>query len=314
MLISVVIPSWNGWKFLPTCLDSLRRQTFRSFEVIVVDNGSTDGSADKLREHYPEVRVIALPNNRMFSGGVNEGIRHARGDVIALLNNDTQAEPRWLEELARALEAHPEVGFCASKLLLFDRRTVLHSAGDFYGEDGVPGNRGVWREDDGKYDVEEYVFGACAGAAAYRRSMLDDIGLLDEDLVAYCEDVDLNFRAQLAGYRCLFVPTARVYHHLSATGGGPFASYYCGRNFISVIVKDMPGEILRRYWPRIVLRQLRYAAGSLWRFREPSARARLRGQLAGLGQLPKMRVKRKTVQQGRRVSIEYIKSVLTLPR
>ena len=116
----------------------------------------------------------------------------------------------------------------------------------FFTPGGVPGNRGVWRRDDGRYDEPCQVFGACAGAALYRRSMLEEIGLLDEDFRGYCEDVDLSFRAQLAGYRCIYAPGARVYHRLSATGGGPVASFLCGRNFISVVVKDMPGALWRR--------------------------------------------------------------------
>jgi GT2 family glycosyltransferase len=140
--------------------------------------------------------------------------------------------------------------------------------------------------------------------------MLDEIGLLDEDLVAYCEDVDLNWRAQLAGHRCLFVPTARVYHRLSATGAGPFASYYCGRNFILVLAKDVPGPLLRRHWPAILLAQLRHAAQSVVHFREPAARARLRGQLAALWVLPRFLAKRRAVQSTRRVTLAYLESIL----
>lgn len=310
MLVSVIIPNWNGARLLPACLDSLRAQTLGSHEVIVVDNASADNSAALVKNDYPEVRLIAMPRNRLFAGAANEGIRQARGDVIALLNNDTEADPRWLEALCEALDRHPEVGFCASKMLLFDRRNVINSAGDFYGLDGVPGNRGVWEQDVGQYDEEAYVFGACGGAAAYRRAMLEDIGLFDEDLVAYCEDVDLNFRAQLAGYRCLFVPSAIVYHRLSATGRGPIASYYCGRNFIAVLAKNVPGGIIHRHWRRMLAAQLAYAGESLVHIRESAARARLRGQIAGVLQVPKMLRKRAEVRRKTRVTEEYIESIL----
>jgi len=199
----------------------------------------------------------------------------------------------------------------ASKMLLFDRRDTIHSAGDFYRTDGVPGNRGVWQQDKGQFDDEEPVFSACGGACAYRRAMLDDVGLLDESLFMYLEDVDLAWRAQLRGYGCIYVPTAIVYHRLSATGGGPIASFYCGRNFIAVIVKDVPGAIIRRHWPAIVRAQLGFAGESLRHFREPAARARLRGQLAGLAQLPLRLRQRRVVQASRRVSDEYIASLLT---
>ncbi|MBI2305261.1 MAG: glycosyltransferase family 2 protein [Chloroflexi bacterium] len=310
--VSVIIPNWNGAPYLAVCLDSLRRQTYNDFQVVVVDNGSHDQSLALLRE-FPEVQVIPLPSNRFFAGAVNQGIRCSQGEVVVLLNNDTEAEPTWLEELVRGLEAHSEAGMAASKLLLFRQRGILHSAGDFYGRDGVPGNRGVWQRDNGQYDIVEEVFGPCGGAAAYQRRMLDDIGLFDEDFKGYCEDVDLAFRGQLRGYRCAFIPSARVYHHLSATGGGPLASFLCGQNFINVIVKDMPSPLLRRYWRDILGAQLGYVSQSLRHWREPAARARLRGQLAALTMLPRMLVKRQHIQAQRRVSIEEIESRLSAP-
>ena len=276
----------------------------------MVDNASQDNSRDLLAERYPEVRVLPLKANIFFSGAVNTGIQRTRGEVVVLLNNDTEAEPTWLAELVGALERHPEAGLAASKILLFDRRDILHSAGDFVGLDGIPGNRGVWQRDNGQFDEETYVFSACAAAAAYRRSLLEELGGFDEDFVGYCEDVDLSFRAQLAGYRCIFAPRARVYHRLSATGGGPLASYLCGRNFIYLIAKNMPSSLLARYWPRILAAQLRYMGASLRHFREPAARARLRGQLAGIMGLPRMLRKRREVQARRRAADSYIEEML----
>jgi len=308
--VSLIIPNWNGEPLLPGCLEALRRQTYRDFETVVVDNASTDGSLGLLRRDYPEVRVVSLARNLFFAGAVNAGIRLTEGELVALLNNDTEAEERWLEELVAALGAHSEAGMAASKLLLFDRRDTIQSAGDFYQPSGVPGNRGVWQRDGGRYDEPCEVFGACAGAALYRRSMLEEIGLLDEDFRGYCEDVDLSFRAQLAGYRCIYAPGARVYHRLSATGGGPVASFLCGRNFISVVVKDMPGALWRRYWHRVLGAQMGYAWHSLRHSREAAARARLRGQAAALLHLPLMLRKRRVVQASRRVSEEYLDSIL----
>ena len=224
MRASVIIPSGNGRAHLPVCLAALRRQTFDDFEVVLVDNNSSDDSIPFVRREFPEVQVVALPYNGVFAGTVNAGIRRGGGEIVVLLNNDTEVEPDWLAELVGALDREPEASMAASKMLLFDRRDTLHSAGDFYGLDGVPGSRGVWQRDQGQYDRDRWVFGPCGGAAAYRRSMLGDVGLFDEDLVAYCEDVDLNLRAQAAGHRCVFAPRARVYHRLSATGGGELLS------------------------------------------------------------------------------------------
>ncbi|TAK30275.1 MAG: glycosyltransferase family 2 protein [Chloroflexota bacterium] len=308
--VSVIIPNWNGKHLLPACLDSLRGQTFRDFETVVVDNGSKDGSVELLREQYPEVRLLALPINRFFAGAVNHGIKETRSPIVALLNNDAEAEPAWLEALVHGLANHPRCGMAASKILLYDRPDVLNSAGDFVRLDGIPGNRGVWERDLGQYDDQTDVFGACAGAAAYRRSLFDEIGYFDEEYLAYCEDVDLNFRARLAGFECVFVPEARVHHRLSATGGGPLASYLCGRNFIRLAATNMPGSLIRRYWPRIVLAQLKLLGESLRHFREPAARARVRGQLAGLASLTSVGKKRRVVQSLRKVPDVQIEALL----
>ena len=310
-LVSVIIPNWNGAHHLPTCLESLRRQTFRDFEVIVVDNGSTDGSLDLLARDFPEVRVLPLGENRGFAGACNAGIRAAQGEIIVLLNNDTEADPHWLEEIVAAFERHPEAGIVASKMLLFDQRDTFHTAGDFYRLDGVPGNRGAWQKDVGQYETEEYVFSACGGSAAYRRGMLDRIGLLDEDFFYSCEDVDLAWRAQLAGWRCVYAPRAVVYHKLSATGGGTTASFYDGRNFIYLLVKDYPGDLWRTYWRAILKAQFRLAWEALRAWRGAAARARLRGMLAGLLGIPKMLRKRKVVQRSRVVDRAYLEQILS---
>jgi len=308
--VTVVIPNWNGARHLPVCLESLQRQTYRDFEVIVADNASTDGSRELLWRDFPEARVVELDRNGGFAVGVNSGIRAARGELIVLLNNDTEADTAWLAELVRAANEHPEAAFFASKLLLFDRRDIIHSAGDYYRVDGVPGNRGVWQRDAGQFDTPEEVFGACGGAAAYRRSLLEDVGLFDERLWSYCEDVDLSLRARLAGYRCWFVPSARVYHKLSATGGGPIASYYCGRNFVEVAVKNLPGDLLRRNAGALLWAQIGFAVQSLWHIQEPAARARLRGQLAAIGRLPATLRARRAIQANRRISGTELARVL----
>jgi GT2 family glycosyltransferase len=295
-MIDIIIPNYNGVAHLPTCLDALRRQTRRDFCVVVVDDGSTDESRELLARLYPEVQVIAMPQNRGLAAAVNAAFDATGGEYVVLLNNDTEAHPRWLEHLVGALDRYPEYAFAASKLMLFDRRDHIHSAGDYYRVNGVPGNRGVWQRDAAQFNVMEEVFGPCAGAAAYRRSALEALAdggqVLDEDLVMYCEDVDLNLRARLRGFRTIYVPRAVVYHRLSATGGGKLASYYCGRNFILVWAKNIPGPLARRSWPALLRAQLGFTLESIWHIREEAARARLRGQLAGLAALPKFLRKR----------------------
>jgi GT2 family glycosyltransferase len=298
-MIDIIIPNYNGAHLLPTCLNALRRQTRHDWVATIVDDGSQDGSLDLLARDYPEVRVVALPRNKGLTVAVNAGLAATHGAIVVLLNNDTEAAPNWLETLVGALERYPEYSFAASKLRLFDRRDHLHSAGDFYRANGVPGSRGVWEHDRGQYDAIEEVFGPCAGAAAYRRSALQQLAedgrVLDEDLGMYCEDVDLNLRARLNGMRTIYVPQAVVYHMLSATGGGTLASYYCGRNFALVWAKNMPRTLAARYWPQLLISQIGFALHSLLHVRERAARARLRGQLAGLGALPHFLKKRRPV-------------------
>ncbi len=296
-MIDVIIPNYNGVALLPVCLDALRAQTRRDFLVTVVDDGSSDSSLTLLAERYPEVCVVALAHNSGLATAVNAALRATHGDMVVLLNNDTEAHPRWLAHLVGALERYPGYDFAASKLLLFDRRDHIHSAGDYYRLNGVPDSRGVWQRDRGQYDVLGEVFGPCAAAAAYRRATLDRLSeggkVFDEDLVMYCEDVDLNVRARLGGVRTLFVPTAVVYHRLSATGGGALASYYCGRNIPLVWAKNMPAAVVRRSWGAMLAAQVRFALHALWHVREPAARARLRGQRDALAALPRFLRKRK---------------------
>ncbi|MEW6578193.1 MAG: glycosyltransferase family 2 protein [Chloroflexota bacterium] len=310
-LVSVVIPNWNGAHFLPGCLDSLRRQDYAPLEILVADNASSDGSRDLLAAQYPNVTLVALPENRGFTGACNAGISAAKGDIVVLLNNDTEVDPGWVSAIIDTFARHPEAGLVASKMLLFDRRDHFHTAGDLFRVDGRLFNRGVWERDEGQYDREEYVFSACGGSAAYRRAMLDEIGLLDDDFFFSCEDMDLAWRAQLAGYRCVYQPAAVVYHRLAATGGGITASYHDGRNMIWLLVKNYPGALWRKHGLKVLRAQLGLAWEALRAWRGAAARARLRGMIAGLIGIPRMMRKRRGIQRSRRVSLAYLESILT---
>lgn len=309
--VSIIIPNWNGCHHLDVCLSSLRRQTFEDAEVIVVDNGSWDNSVVYVQAHFPEVRVVGLTRNLGFTGACNAGYAIARGEFIILLNNDTEADENWLAAIVAAFEERAEVGSIASKILLFDKRDHFHSAGDFYRLDGVPGNRGVWQLDRGQYERPEHVFSACGAAAAYRKTMLEQIGFLDERFYFSCEDVDLGWRAHLAGWQVLYVPTAVVYHKLKATGGDLTASYYDGRNHLYLIWKNYPGALLRRHWRSILAAQLNISKEAIGAWRGAAARARLRGQLAGLIGIFKFWPERRRRQLGQRLSIDSLTELLT---
>ena len=315
--VTVIIPTYNGARLLAACLEALAAQTYRDFDTLVVDDGSTDETLTMLAERYPWVQVLALGCNVGLAAAVNRAIDASTGEFVALLNNDAEPEPGWLAALVAAAERHPAAGSIASRLRLHDRRDHLHSAGDFYAVTGLPGNRGVWRPDGPAYDREEEVWAACAGAALYRRAALDAVReggqVFDESLFMYCEDVDLGWRLRLGGYPCIYAPAAVVYHRLSATGGGPLASYWCGRNFVRVLLKDVPGPILRRYWPRMLAAQLGLAARALTHWREPAARARLRGQLRALADLPTVLRARRRIQATRTASPAALARLLIRP-
>lgn len=310
-LASVIIPNWNGIKLLRPCLDSLRKQTLTHFETIVVDNGSSDGSVQVLSSEYPEVRTLALSTNSGYTGGCNAGLNTACGRYLALLNNDTEVDPHWLENLVNGLRRHPDAGMATSRIMLYDRRQMLNSAGDLYGRNGLPNSRGVWQTHGASFASESFVFGGSGGAMALRREMLAEVGLFEEAFFMWCEDVDLSWRAQLAGWKCIYEPEAVIYHHLSATGGGKFASYYVGRNTIWVIARNYPPSLYKRYWSRIWAAQWRVMWSALRSWRGEAARARLRGQLAGLLTLGRWRQFRCSNMQGRRVSDEYLESILS---
>lgn len=311
-IASVIIPHWNGRQHLDDCLNALRRQTLAAHEVILVDNGSSDGSQAYVRQAFPEVRLIELSENRGFTGACNAGYKAARGEFICLLNNDTEANPHWLAEVIDCFARHPRAGAVASRMMLFDRRDHFHTAGDFYRVDGIPGNRGVWQRDTGQYDREEPVFSACGGAASYRRVMLDEIGFLDDAFFFSCEDVDLAWRAQLAGWEVMYAPRAVVYHKLKASGGsGAVGSYHDGRNFLYVIWKNYPTSLLRRHAGAVIRAQLRLSGEALRSWRGAAARARLRGQLAGLMGFFRLWPARRRIQAARRVDDRTLEGRLT---
>jgi len=280
---AVIIVNWNGKDYLQVCLDSLRQQTHPDFRVIVVDNGSTDGSLEMLATNYPEVQVEALGQNTGFVFASNRGAELAPDvDILVMLNNDTEVEPDWLQALANALETYPEAGAAASKMLLFDRRDVIHSAGDIMADGFFPQNRGVWEKDEGQYDDDIWVFGPCGGAAAYRQQVWQDLHGFDPRLFMYLEDVDLAWRMQKKGWKTVFAPDARVYHHLSATGGGVIASYYVGRNLILLHRWHLTREDWRNHWRKILGGHVKIVLDALRAWRGQAARARLRGVLHGL--------------------------------
>lgn len=213
--LTVIIPNWNGLELLRPCLLSLRRQTIVP-SLLVVDNGSKDGSPQMLEREFPEVTVVALSENLGFAGAVNLGIRNSSTAFLALLNNDTEVDPNWVQEGLHALNCFPEYGFFASKIINFYHRDFLDSAGDGYSRTGMPFKRG-WGTPPQSFTLFEPVLAASAGAAFYRREIFDQVGFFDESFYMYLEDVEWSLRAQMKGIPCLFLPRAVVYHMEAAS-------------------------------------------------------------------------------------------------
>ena len=310
--VRIIVVNWNGRAFLEECLQSIREQTYRSFSVVLVDNGSTDGSLMLVRNRFPEVQVIALPENRGFAAANNCALQGLGTPYAALLNNDAVAEPGWLGSLVEALEQTKEAGFAASKMLYYHQPDVIDRCGDGYTRAGVGLLRGRG-EPASNYDRREWVFGACAGAALYRTDMLRDIGLFDEDFFLIHEDLDLSFRAQLRGYRCLYVPEARVLHKASGSlvYDSPVSVYYGHRNLEWTYLKNMPGRLMLR----TILPHFFYdlAAFGYFTFQGRSFDYLLAKRDAWRG-FQRARQKRVQVQKNRRVSDQYIWSLFSRER
>jgi GT2 family glycosyltransferase len=314
--VDVIIPTFNGRDFLHSCLQAVQCQTFSDVRVIVVDDGSTDGTDKMVSTEFPGSDYLRLPGNQGFATACNAGIAAGSAEFVALLNNDAIPEPDWLENLVEGMTRHLEAGALASKILLADGSGRIHAAGDTFSWSGLPNSRGVWEQDEGQYDTEESVFSACAAAALYRREALDDAARIngdpfDTDFFMYCEDIDLGWRLRLLGWEIIYVPDSRVKHHLSATGGGALASYYVARNSFAVLMKNLPDEIKSTVWRRFLRHQLRQLAETIPHLREPAAQARLRGILAGPRFARKQRRKRRSIQQSARVSVQQITTHFT---
>jgi GT2 family glycosyltransferase len=272
--VSVVIPNWNGRRWLPGCLGSLAAQTRPADEVIVVDNGSHDGSAAWLAETHPEVRVLAQGRNTGFAFAANRGIEAAGGELVALINTDVVLPPDWLARMIAALGPRSDAASAACKMLSLGDPGIVYDAGDILRRDGACDQRGRFGPDDGRFDLPGEVFGACAGAALYRRAPVLEEGGFDERFFAYLEDVDLALRLRLRGWTCLYEP-AVCWHAGEGSSGQLSGGHWplVARNTIVLVVKAFPV----RWLGLVVYRQLGWIRHA---WRERRLRRHLRGMLA----------------------------------
>jgi GT2 family glycosyltransferase len=310
---SVIVLNWNGARLLPECLSALAAQTYRDFELWLVDNGSIDGSVrlldDLERRAQPEwlgsrlphkARVVRNRDNVGFAAGNNQAIRLSEARYVALLNNDAIPEPQWLGELVSVAQDARSVGMVASTMLFAHLPSVVASAGISVHRDGVALDRGLGLPVERvARDGSRPVFGASAGAALYRAEMLADVGLFDERFFSYLEDADLAWRARWRGWRAVHNPRARVRHVYSATGGqeSPFKRRLVARNRVWTLYKNMPEALLRRCWPYIA----RYEALAVLRGFAAGDRHSVRGRMEALSRLSELEEDRRKITTSMRL-------------
>jgi GT2 family glycosyltransferase len=309
-VLTVAIATYNGRALLEVALASLAAQTFRDFRVLVVDDASSDDTVRWLRETWPEVALLAHDRNRGVTASLNTCLERPDTPLIGLFNNDVELDPHCLERLVLALDQHPEAGSAGGKLLDFARRELIDGAGDVFSWTAMGARRGHGERDTGQYDQPRAIFGACGGAAVYRRSALQTVGMLDEDFFAFYEDVDWSLRAQLAGLGCRYVPSAVVYHMGSATIGrglSDFTRYHLWRNTLWIIAKDLPPSALLRHAPQLAFGQGVNLAVAI---RDRKLGIWLRVWRDALRGLPRVLHKRRDVQARRRVSLAQLEAVV----
>ncbi len=309
----MTIPTYDGRDLLDLMLPSVVSQEVAGeLEIVVVDDGSTDGTPEHLAEHWPQVRVVVQPNAGV-SAAMNCCLDEARGEYVALLNNDVELEAGFLEALATALDTHPGAGSACGKMLDYAARDVIDGAGDIMRWSGACWRRGHGERDRGQFDRAEPVISPCGGAAMYRRRAIEDVGVFDADFVAYLEDVDWGVRAQLRGWTCRYVPTARCFHMGSATTDRPELSarhaLLLRRNGVLLTLKTFPASALVLHLPQIVLHNLGWLRGSV---REGLGGAHLAAWGQVLRMLPATLRKRRAIQRGRRVGRRELDAAVTI--
>jgi len=285
--LTVVIPNYNGKHFLKECFESLMNQDY-SFDVIIVDNASEDGSVEYIEKNYPEFSIIQNKENLGFAAAVNQGINRSQTEYVFLLNNDVELEPDCISNIVDCLEKDDKTFAVTSKMVQYQNRDRIDDAGDEYTVMGWTKKVGHNKSPQ-DYNQERETFSACAGAAIYRKSVFDKIGLFDENFFAYMEDVDISYRARIHGYKCIYCPEAVVYHRGSGTSGSQYNKFkikLAARNNVYVPYKNMP-------WPQLILNSpfllLGYFIKYLFFTRKGHGKNYLKGLKEGLLSLDKVK-------------------------
>lgn len=310
--VSVIIPNWNGKILLKDCLDSLQKQAFKGFEIIVVDNGSTDGSVEYINDKYPKVKVIKLDKNYGFSKAINTGVKASIGEYVFLLNNDTRVDKNCIKELINCIKKHSNLISVNCKLLNFYNPKLIDGVGVTINEVGQARSIGWNQKDVGQFKDKMYIFGATGGAALFKRKEFIKLGGFDENYFMYSEEVDFAFRAQYKGYKSIFCPKAIVFHKHKATSKKlpQKLEYWQFRNMTQTIIKDFPASLIFKNfrWLKIILVHLNTI---LYQIKNGFFWPPLLTEGWLIIHLPILFYKRYKIQTSKKVSDEYIESFLT---
>lgn len=313
--VIIIIVNYNEDKLIINCLKSLKKQSFKNFNIVIIDNSSSEKLLDKIQGFINEnqiennVKLICLKKNLGFAGGNLEGLKNEECEYVATLNNDTEPHEKWLEELVKIMDSEEKIGICASKIIIYGT-VLIDSAGDEFSKSLKGFKRGE-KENIELYEKGKYVFGACAGAALYRKKMIDEIGFFDNDFFLIHEDTDLNFRAQLFGWKVFYVPTAIVYHKVRSSIGqmSDIAVYYSIRNTEFVRIKNVPFGVLLKCFPQFLI-------GTIMEFiyfgiKHRHLKLYLKAKIDAIKMLPKMLKKRSIIMRNRKVDNKYLLSIMT---
>lgn len=309
---SVIIPNWNGEDLLKDCLESLKNQTYKDFEIVLVDNGSTDNSLEYVRNNFPWVKIITLQKNFGFARAINEGVKASTAKFTVFLNNDTLVDKDWLKNLIFSAESHPEAISVNSKLLSFYDRKIIDGVGILINEVGQARSIGWQEKDSDQYNKEFYIFGATGGASLFRRKDFIKVGMFDEKYFMYSEEVDFAFRAQFLGYKSIYCPKAVVYHKHKATAQKlpGHIEYWQFRNMTQTIIKDFPTSILLKKWRWLKIILVHFNT-IFYQLKNGFFWSPFLTDLWIVFHLPVLLRERRKIQSNIKVSDEYIENFLT---
>ena len=308
--VDIIVVNWNGIDHLQVCLSALLNQTYKNINIIFVDNGSTDESIKFVKESFPSITILAFDKNNGFCKANNYAMENSQSEFIALINNDTEADPQWISSAITTLTNHNDVGFVASRICFFDKRDLIDTCGDLYFSSGYPEKRGWLNLFSDEFNSPKYVFGACAGAAVYRRSMLNKIGFFDEEYFAYQEDIDLSFRAQLQGYQCLYDPKSIVFHKVGSTAKKMNSSriFWSHRNHLYTLIKNLPLSLAGKYFFDIFFAEIAVFLSSIL---QKNLKVFIKARIAVFCNLKGLLKKRKIIQAKKISSDKYIDSIIS---